>query len=88
LADLTQNNGILVDTPPAAIIGNIRNVTNPDEKIAGFFMVSSIRKTMYWLDRKNATTSSISFGLLGHQPVYEPSSNPPEPPRASLSTLY
>lgn len=85
LSDLTQHTGTLVDTPPAAIIGNIKNLKNPEEKIAGFFMVSSIRKSLYWLDRKNATTAPISFGLLGHQPIYEPSSIPPDPPRPPLA---
>jgi hypothetical protein len=31
-----QNNESLVDTPPAALIGNLKNITNLKEIIAGF----------------------------------------------------
>jgi hypothetical protein len=34
---LTQGTGGLADTPPSAIVGNIQNVSNPDEKVVGYF---------------------------------------------------
>jgi hypothetical protein len=73
LADQVQNNGSLVDTPPAALIGNIKNLTNPDEAIAGFFMVASVRTVKYWIDRKNAEGKNINpIGLLDHPLTPEP----------------
>ena len=36
LAKLVQNNESLVDTPPAALIGNLKNITNLKEIIACF----------------------------------------------------
>ena len=36
LAKLVQNNESLVDTPPAALIGNLKNIKNLKEIIAGF----------------------------------------------------
>jgi hypothetical protein len=76
LADQVQNNGSLVDTPPAALIGNIKNVTNPDEAIAGFFMVTSVRNIRYWIDRKEASGKNLTpIGLLNHPLFPEPSGN-------------
>lgn len=76
LADQIQNNGSLVDTPPAAIIGNIKNVNNPDEAIAGFFMVTSVRNIRYWIDRKSAEGKNINpLGLLDHPLSPEPQGN-------------
>ncbi len=72
LADQVQNNGSLVDTPPAAIIGNIKNVSNPEESIAGFFMVTNVNITRYWLSRVNAQTKATPKGILGHEYIPEP----------------
>ncbi len=72
LADQVQNNGSLVDTPPAAIIGNIKNVNNPKESIAGFFMVTNVHNTRYWLNRINAQTKAVPRGFLGHYVIPEP----------------
>ena len=76
LADQVQNNGSLVDTPPAALIGNIKNLTNPNESIAGFFMVASVRTVRYWIDRKAAEGKNINpIGLLDHPLSPEPMGN-------------
>lgn len=76
LADQVQNNGSLVDTPPAAIIGNIKNVNNPEEAIAGYFMVTSVRTVRYWIDRKDALGKNINpIGLLDHPLNPEPQGN-------------
>ncbi len=74
LADQVQNNGSLVDTPPAAIIGNIKNLSNPNETVAGFFMVTSMRTVRYWIDRKGAEGKNIrTVSLLDHPLNPEPS---------------
>lgn len=76
LADQVQNNGSLVDTPPAALVGNIKNVNNPSESIAGFFMVTSVRTVRYWIDRKAAEGKNINpIGLLDHPLSPEPMGN-------------
>ena len=84
LADQVQNNGSLVDTPPAAIIGNIKNMANPDEPIAGFFMVTSVRTVRYWLSRENGIGKVRPIGLLGHpfnpEPQGADTSRPPLAP--------
>ena len=33
----TQTSGGLADTPPAGIVGNIRNLTNPNQPVVGYF---------------------------------------------------
>ncbi|AFK04411.1 hypothetical protein Emtol_3282 [Emticicia oligotrophica DSM 17448] len=73
LADQTQNTGTLVDTPPAALIGNIRNVNNLKEPVAGLFMVTSIVKTSYWIDRHIPNKLKIlPIGLRDHTYSAEP----------------
>lgn len=84
LANQVQNNGSLVDTPPAAIIGNVKNITNPDEAVAGFFMVTTVRSVRYWLGRENAAGLARPVSLLGRPVMLEPSgadlTRPPQAP--------
>jgi hypothetical protein len=57
--DQTQNNGGLTDTPPVAPIGNVRNPANPRERVVGFFAAGGVSTRRLWLDRKDATGSSM-----------------------------
>ncbi|MDI9865169.1 DUF4249 domain-containing protein [Flectobacillus sp. DC10W] len=77
---LSQGTGGLADTPPSAIIGNIQNLTNPDEKVVGYFGVANIQKRSYWLDRTDA--SGPMALILGHTISEEPSNPPTRPPSA------
>ncbi len=80
LQSQSQSTGGLADTPPAAIVGNINNVTNSTEKVVGYFAVVSVQEKKYWVDRK---TGSGTFDyLLGHLVIEEPSSSndPSRPP--------
>lgn len=85
LADQVQNNGSLVDTPPQALIGNIKNIQKPDEIITGFFMVSSVRYVKYWIDRKEPIARKLTpTGLHENSIREEPFSNiPGRPPLAA-----
>ena len=56
--DQTQNNGGVADTPPTALIGNVKNMANPQEPVVGYFTASAIAPTRYWLDRKENTGKS------------------------------
>jgi hypothetical protein len=69
LIEQTQNTGSLTDAPPAAIVGNIRNVKNPQEDIAGSFMVLSSITTKYWLTRASAIAPAQPIGLQGTRPL-------------------
>ncbi|WP_435354560.1 DUF4249 domain-containing protein [Emticicia sp. SJ17W-69] len=84
LAEQIQNNGSLVDTPPAALIGNIKNINKPEEVVAGFFMVTSVRYEKYWIDRKEPIARKLTpTGLREHSIREEPFSNiPGRPPLA------
>lgn len=68
LSEQTERTGTLVDTPPAAIVGNVRNLTNPAEPVVGFFMVGSASAINYWLSRENAQGKANPVGLLGRKP--------------------
>ncbi|MBC7893519.1 MAG: DUF4249 domain-containing protein [Sphingobacteriaceae bacterium] len=61
-ASQTQGNGGLADTPPAPLLGNVRNLDNPDEIISGYFTAGAVSKLRYWLDRKNV--SGVPLGLF------------------------
>ncbi len=71
LTEQVQNNGSLVDTPPAALIGNIKNVTNPKEIVAGFFMVTGVRFIKYWIDRKDPIAQKLTPTGLREQSIRE-----------------
>ena len=51
----TQNTGGLADTPPTALVGNVRNRANDRESVIGFFTASAVTTSRYWLDKKDAT---------------------------------
>lgn len=77
---LTQGTGGLADTPPSAIVGNIQNVSNPDEKVVGYFGVANVQKYSFWIDRSDAV-GPMSL-IFGHSIVEEPSNPPTRPPSA------
>jgi Domain of unknown function (DUF4249) len=61
--------GSLTDTPPAPIVGNIRNINKPQETIVGFFGASSVSSVRYNVDRKANIGTAEQY--LGHSPVLE-----------------
>jgi hypothetical protein len=74
-ASQTQANGGLADTPPAPLVGNIRNLQDEKEIVSGYFTASAVSRYRYWLDRKNAT--GVPVGLFkaqngGRDPLPEP----------------
>lgn len=83
LTEQSQNNGGLADTPPAALVGNVRNINDPNETVGGYFMVSSERTALVWLDRLDAIDQRFpAQGLLGRPIALEVSTDPSRPPLA------
>jgi hypothetical protein len=72
--------GGLADTPAAAIVGNIRNINNSEDKVVGYFGLADIKKKRYWVDRAAAKLPLIY--LIGHTPVEEPPAGPKFIPQA------
>ncbi len=60
-----QSTGSLTDTPPAAIVGNVKNINVSAEPVVGYFGASSIKKIRYWINRNDAV--GIPSSVLGHQ---------------------
>ncbi len=60
----TQETGGLADTPPVTLYGNIENLEDSDHVIAGYFVVASADKRMYWLDRTDAAAGFSPIGVL------------------------
>ena len=69
----TQNTGGLADTPPTALAGNVRNVTNSRERVVGYFTASAVSSSRYWIDRKDATGQppGLFVALNGRLPSRE-----------------
>ncbi|AQG79517.1 DUF4249 domain-containing protein [Spirosoma montaniterrae] len=55
LDEQSQQTGGLTDTPPAAPVGNIRNLSNDREEVVGYFTASGVSAVRYWLTRRNVT---------------------------------
>ncbi len=73
----TQSTGGLADTPPAPIVGNVRNLDNDRENVVGYFTASAVAVQRYWLNRQNA--SGIPVGLFQTLQGRAPSPEPPVP---------
>lgn len=74
LSKQSQNNGTLVDAPPAPLIGNIVNIKDKKETVGGYFMVGNAKIRRIWVDRSEGKGSSIFF-LNGRRENFEPPSN-------------
>jgi Domain of unknown function (DUF4249) len=68
----TQSTGTLADTPPAKLVGNIKNIQDNTEEVAGFFTISGATTIKYWLSRENAIGKVRPVGLLDHTPNTSP----------------
>lgn len=78
MSNQNQTTGTLADTPPAPIIGNIVNVTNPNEKVIGYFGAASSRTSRYWVDR-SIYKDAYLVPILGREMNLEPAT-PFRPP--------
>lgn len=81
-----QNNGGVADTPPTALVGNVRNVANAGEQLIGYFTASATAPMRYWLDRKQNTGNypGLFEGLYGRKPspeglTIDPNTGQPKP---------
>ncbi len=81
-----EKTGGLADTPPTAIVGNIKNLTNPTEKVVGYFGVANIQKKKWWISRKDAIGKREL--ILGHEIVEEPLILPRPPSIICTKTLF
>jgi len=78
LREQSQSTGTLTDTPPAPIIGNIQNVSDPNDKVIGYFGAASSKIVRYWVDR-SLYKDAILVPLMGREANFEPST-PSRPP--------
>lgn len=79
---VAENTGGLADTPPASLQGNVRCISDPDQPVAGMFIVAGVSIKTHWLDRSDVPTNSPAIGFLdGRVPNGEPVT-PTRPPLA------
>jgi hypothetical protein len=74
LQDQTENTGGIVDTPPTASVGNVKNSAKDREIVFGVFTASSVATVRYWIDRKDSqgVPPELFRALNGRNPVPEP----------------
>ncbi len=87
LGDQAQNTGNLTDTPPAAIVGNVHNVSDASEKVVGYFGAAGISKSRLFIDKRPYFTDAFKFLTLGRNPGLEPDT-PPMPPNFEFRPPY
>jgi Domain of unknown function (DUF4249) len=73
LRQQSQTTGTLTDTPPAALVGNVRNLSNENEVIVGLFSAAGLAKRRHWIARGKDPTA-IQITVLGHPINFEPTS--------------
>jgi Domain of unknown function (DUF4249) len=54
LRSQAESTGGLADTPAALLVGNVKNLNNPSQKIVGYFSVTNNSVRRIWLDNKQA----------------------------------
>ena len=80
LRNQTQTTGTLTDTPPAPIVGNVKNSNDSEEKVVGYFGAATVKKVRYWIDRSGYDDARLT-PLLGREINLEPTT-PFRPPAA------
>ncbi len=71
LKQQVERSGSFVDTPPAPPIGNVRNVEDPGELVAGFFGAGGKQVKQIWLDRRTYPSPFI-VPMLGRDVLEAP----------------
>jgi hypothetical protein len=77
LKSQAENTGGLADTPAALLTGNVKNTTNPSQKIVGYFSVTNTTKRRLWVDRKPALTAGFKPLSSVNPPLDPPTPTPP-----------
>lgn len=69
----SQNTGTLSDTPPAGLVGNIKNINDSTEPIGGMFMAGIKKTKRLWIPRSERHEGIKAYGLFqGRLPNPEP----------------
>ncbi|AWV98144.1 DUF4249 domain-containing protein [Arcticibacterium luteifluviistationis] len=69
VASQGQNTGGLADTPPATLSGNISSPDDLEQAVAGYFIVSSVSRSLYWLDKSDVPDEVVATGLFNGRKV-------------------
>ncbi|MCB2196681.1 MAG: DUF4249 domain-containing protein [Bacteroidetes bacterium] len=54
IQDQSSNDNFLVANQPFKIIGNLKNINNPDEEVYGYFTVATVDQTRIFVDKPSA----------------------------------
>ncbi|TAG72057.1 MAG: DUF4249 family protein [Runella slithyformis] len=89
LRDQTQTTGTLADTPPAPIVGNVRNINDRSEIVVGYFGAAGVKKMRYWVNRNGfSQQGGVKTPLLGRATNLEPTTPPAPPTFETRPPLY
>lgn len=79
LINQSQKNGTLADTPPAGLLGNVKNTSDITEPVGGIFMVSSKTTSTFMIQRDGSIPGITVIGFTNGRPINR------EPPGADTS---
>jgi Domain of unknown function (DUF4249) len=60
LKSQSVNTGGLADTPAAVLIGNVKNISNPNQKVLGYFSITNTVSRRVWYDRKIGASKGLT----------------------------
>lgn len=72
-----ETTGGLADTPAALLVGNVKNLSNPKEKIVGYFSVTNNSIQRFWLNRAAALSAGLKPLSSVNPPLEPPIPTPP-----------
>lgn len=66
LQDMNENLGTLFDQQPTQVIGNVKNVDDPEEPVLGYFEVASVKKDRIFIERNELPPgTAVAYGFDG-----------------------
>jgi hypothetical protein len=72
IEDQTSQENFLISNQPYNIIGNVKNINNPDESVYGYFTVASVSKKRIFVDRPNTPFYYVKCAIMDEAPVPYP----------------
>ena len=57
----SENLGTLFDPQPYSIVGNVKNINNPDEMVLGYFDASAVSEKRLYIHRKRLAEEGVTY---------------------------
>ncbi|MGA1978644.1 MAG: DUF4249 domain-containing protein [Bacteroidales bacterium] len=94
LKQVNENTGSIFDTQPYSIISNIHNVSNPDEKVLGYFSVSAEKEKRIYINPQDLGEMDLPqynygcYEIITNPGLYYHGSPPRDPNLCTFDYIY